>query len=331
MTLRSTIENKRCLVTGGAGFIGSHLVDRLLNQGAGVTVVDDLSLGRTANLAHNLGNPRFSLVTGSVTDSRLLADLVVEHQVIFHLAAVVGVKHVLDDPLNTLHVNVEGTRVVLMEALKHQTRTVVVSSSEVYGKSRHIPFSESDDLVLGPSSAPRWSYAVSKLYGEHLAMALAHQGLPVTIVRYFNAYGPRLAGDGYGSVVAKFIVQALTGQPLTVHDDGCQKRGFTYVADTAAGTQAAALSDKAIGRVYNIGSQEHVRIVDLAQTILDLTGSKSKIIHVPSRSVFGPNFEDINLRGADGTRATQELGFTAQIPIHQGLAQTISWFKDQGY
>ena len=260
----------RVLVTGGAGFIGSHLVDALGGKGAEVTVLDSLVTGRASNV-----EGRARLVEGSILDADLVDKEVEAADEVFHLAAAVGVRHIVDDPLGSLRTNSRGTEHVLDACARHRRRVLLASTSEVYGKSPNLPWREDDDRVLGSTDVPRWSYATAKALDEHLALAHANAGLPVTIVRYFNSYGPRLDPRGYGSVVARFLGQALTGEPLTVHGDGTQTRCFTYVGDTVSGTLLAARSRDALGRVFNIGSDVETTLDDLARTIIDLTGSTS--------------------------------------------------------
>lgn len=317
----------RVLVTGGAGFIGSHLVDALMAQGHTVTVLDNLSVGKIANIAHHLGKERFLFVNDSVLNPLTLERLVRRADLIFHLAAVVGVKYVVEDPLNAIIVNVRGTENVLELAFKYWVRTVIASSSEVYGKSTDIPLREDGDRILGPTFVPRWSYSDAKAIDEYFALAYAKKGLPVTVVRYFNAYGPRLDPCGYGSVVARFFTQALQGEPITVYEDGRQTRCFTYVADTVRGTILAGTVQEAAGQIFNIGSNQEITIRELAERIRSLTGSRSEIVHIPYASAYGDHFEEARRRVPDVTRARQVLGFEAQTTLEEGLRLTLEWFK----
>ena len=317
----------RILVTGGAGYIGSHLVDTLIAAGHQVVVVDNLSTGQLANVQHWLGHERFALVNDTILNEALMDRLVAEADQVYHLAAVVGVKYVVQDPLNGIRTNVRGTEVVLESALRHGKRTVIASSSEVYGKNPHVPWAEEDDCVLGPTTVRRWSYALSKAIDEHCALAHAANGLPVSIVRYFNSYGPRLDPKGYGSVVARFINQARLGQPLTVFGDGQQTRCFTYVDDTVRGTILAGTIPEAVGKVFNIGGNQETKIVDLAYLVRDLVGSRSEIVQVPFRDAYGENFEETQRRAPDTGRAAQLLGFRAETQLPDGLARTIAWFE----
>ena len=244
--------NMRALVTGGAGYIGSHLVDVLLAEGFDVSVVDNLSTGKIANIEHCLDRIRF--VNGSIMDEHLIEQLVADTDLVFHLAAAVGVKHIVDRPLQSLLTNARGTEIVLEKAFKYWRRVLVASTSEVYGKTSKVPMVEDDDRVLGSTKVHRWGYSTAKALDEHLAFAYADQGLPVSMVRYFNSYGPRLDPAGYGSVVANFLGRALRGEPLVVYGRGEQTRCFTYVSDTVRGTFLAGTSPTAVGTVVNIGN-----------------------------------------------------------------------------
>ena len=318
----------RLLVTGGAGFIGSHLADRLLADGHNVVVLDDLSLGKMANIQHNLENSRFNFVEGDVLDAPLIGDLVDQCDTVYHLAAVVGVKHVLDDPLQTMITNVWGTGVVLEAASRTNRRVVLASSSEVYGKGRGSRLDEDDDRVLGTTQVSRWCYSTGKALDEHLALAYHRQkGLPVAIVRYFNSYGPRLDPQGYGSVVAKFINQALDGRPITVLGDGRQSRSFTYVDDTVEGTVLAGTVDAADGEVLNIARAEETTILQLAETIRDATGSSSEIVSMSYDAEYGDLFEDTIRRVPAVDKAEGVLGFRAKVPLTRGVDRTIRWFR----
>lgn len=317
-----------CLVTGGAGFIGSHLCEILLQNGHNVSVLDDLSIGSLENLKDFLENGLIKFVHGDILEENTLEKLIAESDVVFHLAAVVGVKHVVDNPIRGIYVNYGGTEKVLRLCHLHRKRVVFTSSSEVYGKSTAPLFSEEGDMVLGSSYIPRWSYAVSKALGEHLAVALSRKGLASTIIRYFNSYGPKSKPDGYGSVVAKFAVQALNNSPITVYGDGSQVRSFTYVKDIARGTMLAGMSESAVGKIYNIGSNNRIKILDLAQRIIDIISSSSPIRLISADEMYGSNFEDIKSRSADIGKAREELCFEGKVLLEDGLRETIEWFKD---
>jgi UDP-glucose 4-epimerase len=316
----------KVLVTGGAGYIGSNLVDALFEQGHEVFVVDNLSTGRIENIQHHLGDDRFHFVNDTILNEVLMDRIIAQVDQVFHLAAVVGVKYVVEDPLHGIYTNVKGTEVVLEKAYKYWKRTVIASSSEVYGKSTDVPLHEEDDRSLGPTTVARWSYAMAKAIDEHFAFAYADKGLPVSVVRYFNSYGPRLDPKGYGSVIAKFITQARLGQPITVFDDGQQTRCFTYIDDTVRGTILASTVPEAEGNVFNLGSNREVKVLELAEMIRDLVDSESEIVCVPYRNVFGENFEETRRRVPDIRRAEEVLGFRAETSLVEGLQRTIAWF-----
>ncbi|MCS6846052.1 MAG: GDP-mannose 4,6-dehydratase, partial [Caldilineales bacterium] len=320
----------RALVTGGAGYIGSHLCDALIAEGYHVTVVDNLSTGKIENIRHLLGHPRFRFVNDTILHEAEVERQVRRADVIYHLAAVVGVKWVVEDPLGTIQTNLRGTEIVLEKAFKHWRRVVIASSSEVYGKSEAVPLREDADTLLGPTAVGRWSYALAKALDEHLGFIYAQRGLPVSIVRYFNSYGPRLDPRGYGSVMAKFINQALRNEPLTVLDDGRQTRCFTYVSDTVRGTILAGTQEAAIGQVFNIGNNRETSILELAHMVLAATGSASPIVHVPYEKAYGPRFEETRRRVPDIAKAEQLLGFRPQVPLEEGLQRTIEFFRTAG-
>jgi len=319
----------KILVTGGAGFIGSNLVDVLMGQGHEVTVLDNLSVGKASNIEHHLESDRFHFVNDSILNASILERLIRQADLIYHLAAVVGVKYVVEDPLSAIVTNVRGTENVLELAFKYWVRTVIASSSEIYGKCTDVPLRENGDRVLGPTTVGRWSYSDAKAIDEYFALAYAKKGLPVTIVRYFNAYGPRLDPKGYGSVIAKFISQALQGQQLTVFDDGKQTRCFTYVADTVEGTIRAATTREASGHVFNIGSDREISVNELARLIQRLTDSGAEIIHVPYASAYGLRFEETRRRVPDVSHAREILGFEAETPLEEGLQRVLEWFQDR--
>jgi len=318
----------RILVTGGAGYIGSNLAETLLTEGHEVFVIDNLSTGKIANIQHLLDHERFTFVNDTILNETLMDRVVSQVDQVYHLAAVVGVKYVVEDPLHGIYTNVKGTEVVLEKAYKYWRRIVIASSSEVYGKSTDVPLDEDNNRLLGPTTVARWSYAMAKAIDEHFAFAYAAKGLPVSVVRYFNSYGPRLDPKGYGSVIAKFITQARLGQPLTVFDDGQQIRCFTYIDDTVRGTILAGTMPKAIGNVFNIGANRETKIADLARMIRKQVGSDSEIISVPYRNVFGENFEETRRRVPGISRAAEILGFRAETPLEGGLRRTIAWFRE---
>jgi UDP-glucose 4-epimerase len=316
------------LVTGGAGFIGSHLVDRLLGDGHTVTVLDNFSTGSERNLQARAKDPHLSIVQGSVLDEALVDRLIADSPVVYHLAAAVGVRNIVDDPLASLLVNVNGTEHVLASAHRHQSRVLLASTSEVYGRNEKVPFREDGERILGATSVHRWSYATAKALDEHLAFAYLDRGSKISIVRYFNSYGPRIQQSGYGSVIARFAAQALGGKPLTVHGDGKQTRCFTFVSDTVEGTVRAGGRDEAIGQVFNIGSQREVSIAELARQVRDHLGSKSEISPEPYERAYPKGFEDTRRRVPDVTKAREVLGFEAKVDFADGLARTLQWCRE---
>jgi UDP-glucose 4-epimerase len=318
-------DGQRILVTGGAGFIGSHLVDALVAQGHQVTVLDLLTTGDCRNLVES--EQAIEFVHGSILDAELVGRLVEGADVVFHLAAAVGVRYIVEDPLNSMITNVRGTDIVLEACARHGRRTLLASTSEVYGKTPQLPMSEDDDRVLGPTSVARWSYSTSKAVDEHLALAYAEVGLPVSIVRYFNSYGPRLDPRGYGSVLAQFLRQAIDGEPITVHGDGQQTRCFTYVTDTVRGTIQAGLSEKAIGQVVNLGSDDEISIAELAHRVRTAVGSQSEIQHVTHESYYGNGFADTRRRVPDVLRARELLGWEPSVDLEEGIGLTYEWWK----
>lgn len=318
----------KVLVTGGAGYIGSHLVDRLLGRDDEVFAIDNLSTGKIANIQDHLGNDRFHFLDDTILNESLVDLLVSQVDLVYHLAAIVGVKNVVADPLGAIKTNVTGTEVVLNAAFKYWKKVVLASTSEIYGKSAKIPFHEEDDRVLGSTAVGRWSYSTSKAIDEHFAFAYAAKGLPVAIVRYFNSYGPRLDEKGYGSVVANFIRQALKDEPITVHSDGLQSRCFTYIDDTVNGTVLAGELKSGEGLVFNIGTDAETTILDLAMTIKRLAGSRSKIILVPYREYYGEGFEDTRRRVPSIDRAREVLGFVPTVKLEEGLMRTIAWCRE---
>jgi UDP-glucose 4-epimerase len=309
---------RRALVTGGAGFVGSHLVDHLLVAGWQVDVLDDLSTGRHSNLAHLAGHPHLNVTIGSVLDRRLLAPLVDRADVIFHLAAVVGVKLIARRPLRTLRVNIRGTENVLHLAARLRKPVLVTSSSEVYGSGVRFPFSERDSLVLGSSSERRWCYAASKLAAEHIAFSYGREGLPVVVVRLFNTIGPRQTARS-GMVVPRLVAQALRGRPMTLYGDGRQRRSFTWVEDVVSAMVALIQLPGAFGDVINVGHPEEVSILDLASSIRAISNSASEIKFVSLEQTGRAESKDIGRRLPDVTRLTELIGFCPSKDLSQML------------
>ncbi|TMI70653.1 MAG: NAD-dependent epimerase/dehydratase family protein [Bacillati bacterium ANGP1] len=315
----------RYLITGGAGFIGSHLAEGLLGRGDHVTVIDDLSTGSIRNIQHLKGDPRFSYVIGSVENAPLTAELVDAADQVFHLAAAVGVKLVVESPVRTIETNVKTTEIVLAAACKKRKKVFVASTSEVYGKSTDVPFREDGDLVLGPTERGRWSYACSKAIDEFLAIAYwRERHCPTLIGRCFNTVGPRQTGH-YGMVVPRFVKQALSNEALTVYGDGQQSRCFTHVSDAVRAMIALMDADHTVGEVYNIGSEQEIRIADLAERIRVLTDSESEIGFTPYEQVYGENFEDMPRRVPSLEKINKAIGFEPQIGLDETLQSVIDY------
>ncbi|MGB4371871.1 MAG: NAD-dependent epimerase/dehydratase family protein [Dethiobacteria bacterium] len=319
----------RCLVTGAAGFIGFHLCQALLNRGAEVWGIDDLSKGKGERL-HNLGcHSSFHEVIGSLASVNNLAGIVKQVTVIYHLAAVVGVKHYVEDPVKVIETNVCQTALLLQMAQRYHRKIVFTSTSEIYGKSSALPFSESADRLYGPSSTNRWCYAISKSAAEHLCLGYAAQGLPVVILRYFNVYGPHGDSSPYGGVVNCFINQAFAGRPLTVHGDGRQTRCFTYIDDIVAGTMAAGEAPAAVGRIINLGSERESSILELAEMVIRLSGSKGGLLFQPYEEFYGYSYEDICRRVPDLSVAKHLLNYRPAVSLEEGLKRTLAWHRRQ--
>ncbi len=321
-------EKTPVFVTGGAGFIGSHLVDFLLERGHTVAILDDLSTGSRTNIEEALLNPGCSFVEGSILNEKLVDRLIGDAKLVFHLAAVVGVRNVVSEPRKGIEVNVGGTENVLRASAKHKARVVLASSSEVYGLSEDIPFREDGERVLGPTNVQRWSYAASKALDEHLGLTYASEGLPVTAVRYFNAYGPRIDESGYGSVIANFMAQAFRGEKLTIYGEGSQTRSFTYISDTVAGTYLAGTHPGAIGKVFNIGSGNEISVKELAMEICRQIGCKPDFEYKAFEDVYGPDFQDPPRRVPSIEKARDILGFEPRVSLEEGLRKTIAWARE---
>ena len=317
----------RHLITGGAGFIGSHLSEALLKRGDEVFVLDDLSTGSVENIRHLKTNERFHYFFDSITNKQLLAELVDESDVVFHLAAAVGVRLIVESPVRTLETNVYGTQLVLDAASKKKKLVVTASTSEVYGKSDKVPFREDADLVLGPTTMSRWSYAASKALDEFLALSYwRERKQPVLVVRFFNTVGPRQIGR-YGMVLPNFVRQALDGKPITIFGTGQQSRCFCDVRDTIEALQRLLATDKAIGEVVNIGTDEEVTIDGLAQLVKQRTNSESSITHIPYDQAYEPGFEDM-LRRVPSLEKLQKLtGFRPATPLSEIVDRVVAHFQ----
>lgn len=305
----------RVLITGGAGFIGSHLAERLLAAGDRVVVLDDLSTGSMTNIAHLVGRPDFAHRIGSVTDAPLVAELVDVCDVTVHLAAAVGVQLIIDQPTATIETNVRGTEVVLGAAARKKKLCVIASTSEVYGKASKVPFSEDDDVSLGPTTHSRWAYACSKALDEWLALAYVREKkLPVVVVRLFNTVGPRQIGR-YGMVLPRFADQALAGQPITVFGSGEQARCFCHVLDSVEAIARLMKTETAVGEVVNIGNDHEITIGDLAERVRTAAGSKSDIVRIPYDVAYAKGFEDMERRVPDIRKLARLTGFRPEITL----------------
>jgi UDP-glucose 4-epimerase len=317
----------KALLTGGAGFIGSHLAERLLARGHEVMVLDNLSTGSIDNISHLKGVRGFSYAIDSVTNEPLLAELIDGSDVVFHLAAAVGVKLIVEQPVHTIETNVHGTEVVLKHANKKKKLVFIASTSEVYGKSADVPFREAADLVLGPTVKQRWAYACSKMIDEFLALAYwKERKLPVIIVRFFNTVGPRQTGQ-YGMVLPTFVRQALLGHPITVFGDGTQSRSFTYVGDVVDALIALAQEPRAVGQVFNIGNSGEVTISDLARRVKALTGSQSPIHYIPYDQAYEAGFEDMPRRVPDISKLRDLIGYEPKLGLDAIICQVIDHFR----
>jgi UDP-glucose 4-epimerase len=316
----------KVLITGGAGFVGSHVAEAFLARGDHVIALDT---GSQAKVRHLLRDPRFRLVVDSVMNPDILDGLASQADLIYHLAGVVGVEHYVADPYAVMNVNVIGTQNVLRAAHKHGRRLVFSSTSEVYGRNPAVPWSEDADRILGPTTIDRWCYATSKAAAEHFCLAYVRLGLPVTILRYFNVYGPRLDRLDVGRVVTIFLGQLLRGEPLTVIGDGTQTRCFTWIGDAVRATVAAGLVTAAEGQVINVGTDEETSIRRLAEMMIELEGGKSAIRFVSEQSVYGDSYQDVPRRVPDVTRMQRLLGVRAETPLADGLARTLAWFRGE--
>jgi len=315
----------RVLITGGAGFIGSHLSDAYLERGDEVYVIDDLSTGSFENIQHLKDHPRFHYTIDSVHNQPVLAELVDQCDIIFHLAAAVGVKLIVESPVRTIETNVRGTEVVLALANKKKKRVLIASTSEVYGLSAEIPFREDGNLVMGATTKGRWSYACSKAIDEFLALAYwKERRLPTTIVRLFNTVGPRQTGQ-YGMVIPAFVRQALAGRPITVYGDGNQSRCFGYVGDVVDALIKLMAVDESIGQVFNIGSSEEISIIELARRVKTLADSNSEIVFVPYDQAYDEGFEDMPRRIPDTSKVADLIGFRPRLCLDDILRIVIDF------
>jgi len=319
----------RALITGGAGFIGSHLAEALLNEGHEVDVIDNLSTGSIRNIGHLKAHPKFKYVIDTLTNEPLLAELIDRNDVIFHFAAAVGVKLIVEEPVHTIETNVHGTEVVLKHANKKKKKVIIASTSEVYGKNAEVPFREDADLVMGPTVKHRWAYACSKAIDEFLALAYyKEKKLPVIIVRFFNTVGPRQTGQ-YGMVLPSFVRQALANEPITVFGDGTQSRSFTYIGDVVGCVMRLVKERKAVGEVFNIGNKQEVTILRLAEMVKELTGSASEIIFIPYDKAYEAGFEDMPRRVPDLSKVHALVGYEPKVQLHEIINTVIQYFRTQ--
>lgn len=314
----------KALLTGGAGFVGSHLAEALLAAGHQVEVIDDLSTGSLDNITPFIGNPRFRHTIDTVMNDTLVGEMVDRADVIFHLAAAVGVKLIVEAPVRTIETNVHGTEVILKQAMRDKKPVVIFSTSEVYGKSTAVPFTETADLVMGPTSKHRWAYACSKALDEFLALAYyKERQLPAIIVRLFNTVGPRQTGR-YGMVIPNFVRQALANEPITVFGDGTQSRAFTYVGDVVGGLIKLIETPGTSGEVFNIGNHEEITIMDLARKVRALSGSSSEIVLIPYDQAYESGFEDMPRRVPDLRKIGAAVGYTPTVGLDEILARVIA-------
>jgi UDP-glucose 4-epimerase len=319
----------RILLTGGAGFIGSHLCERLLNDGNHVTIIDDLSTGNIENINNSFRNEDFAFINDSVTNEKIMYTLISNCDLIYHLAAAVGVKLIVNQPVRTIETNIRGTEVVLEIAKSFGKSVVLTSTSEVYGKNGNVPFREEDDCLLGSTKYSRWSYACSKAIDEFLGLAYHREfGLPILIVRLFNTVGERQTGQ-YGMVVPRFVKAALTGEPLFVHGDGKQTRCFAYVQDVIDGMISLASDISAYGDVYNLGSTEEISIAELAMMIKEMTKSPSEIKYVPYEKVYGSGLEDMRRRVPCLDKVKNQIGYKPKTSLRKILEIIIYHFSEE--
>ncbi len=320
---------EKILVTGGAGFIGSHLCERLLNQGYPVVAIDDLSTGKLKNIEHLITQPDFLFVRETITNTQVLDRLTSESDLVIHLAAAVGVKLIIENPVHTIRTNIIGTETVLSTANRYGRKVLIASTSEVYGKGISVPFHENDDRLIGPTTHNRWAYATSKAVDEFLGLAYHRQfGLPVVIMRFFNTIGPRQTGR-YGMVVPRFTRQALQGEPVTVYGDGKQSRCFADVSDVVGAVIKLTHHPDAVGDVFNIGSTEEVSVFELAKRVITLSNSQSEIEFIPYDQAYAPGFEDMRRRQPSIEKLTQLIGYQPQYSLDDSLNRVINYERER--
>lgn len=319
----------RALITGGAGFIGSHLAETLLERGDSVTIIDDLSTGSMDNVAHLKGFHGFEYHLDSIFNRQLMAELVDVADVVFHLAAAVGVMRIVEFPVQTIQTNVKGSELVLDLASKKKKRVIITSTSEIYGKTTKTPFVETDDMVLGSTYNSRWSYACSKAIDEFLSLAyFKERKLPVTVLRLFNTAGPRQTGH-YGMVLPRFVSQALKNEPITVFGTGKQSRCFTHVSDVVAGILACTASERTPGEIFNLGSSGEITINDLAKKVIAATGSSSEVRYLSYRDAYGEGFEDMERRVPDISKAKEWFGYQPTRDLDNIIASVVEYLREK--
>jgi UDP-glucose 4-epimerase len=315
----------RYLVTGGAGFIGSHLAEELIERGDAVTVLDDFSTGRFDNIAHIDGHPLLTIVKGDVRDQRLVEETVRNTDMVYHLASAVGVQLVVERPVHTIDTIVHGTATVLEACSRYRRPVLITSTSEVYGKANKVPFSEEDDSITGPPSRRRWCYACAKALDEFLALAHWHEcRLPVVLARLFNTVGPRQTGQ-YGMVIPSFVQRALRNEPIRVFGDGSQSRCFCHVKDVVNALLGLLGPKETRGQLYNVGSSDEITIRDLAERVRDYTGSKSEIVMIPYEEAYGEGFEDMQRRVPDISKIEQAIGFRPQLSLDDVIRDCVQY------
>lgn len=325
---RRQVQGMRYLITGGCGFIGSHLADRLIADGHEVWAIDDLSTGSIYNIEHLQAKPKFHYVIDSIMNVSLLSELVDRVDVVVHLAAAVGVKLIVESPVRTIETNVRGTEVVLHAAAKKRRRAFIASTSEVYGKTERVPFKEDADLVLGPTTKGRWSYACSKALDEFLALAYwKEKKLPTTVIRFFNTVGPRQTAQ-YGMVVPTFVQQALENRPITVFGDGKQSRCFTYVGDVVEALVRLMSTEASVGEVFNIGNDREITIEELALMIRERLGSGSELVYVPYDEAYEAGFEDMARRVPDVSKLERMTGYRPETPLEEIVDRVARHYRE---
>lgn len=326
--MKGCIKKMKVLITGGAGFIGSHLADQLVMDEHEVILLDNLSTGNKQNISHLMNNSKVKFVEGSVLDEGLMDKLASEADQIYHLAAAVGVKYILDNPIDSIQTNVKGTEIALKLADKYQRKILIASTSEVYGKQNKI-LKETDDRIYGNTYTQRWSYSAAKAMDEFLSLAYhAERNLPVVVVRFFNTVGPRQTGR-YGMVIPNFVTQALNNDPITIYGTGKQTRSFTHIADVVSAITRLMNTEKSAGEIYNVGNGKTIAIEDLAKLVKEKTSSKSDIVYLSYEEAYGSSYEDMQERTPDITKITRHIGYKPAYNLDRILEDVISYYKEK--